>query len=204
QGIWPIYLSSYVKFMKAEAALATGDATTAAIMMEAGMNESITKVMSMGSVDPDADASMFPTSIQVSAYVNDVVARFNHAQTSSPNTAAGQWPIEYPVADANGDPIDYSGVPVSAGELQKTKMDILGEQYFIAMYGGANDAWNFIRRTGHPRTLARGLMDNTESGPFPRTGTYPSSEISANPNILQRQDNLTTVFWDQGTENPAN
>ena len=204
QGIWPIYLSSYVKFMKAEAALATGDATTAAIMMEAGMNESITKVMSMGSVDPDADASMFPTSIQVSAYVNDVVARFNHAQTSSPNTAAGQWPIEYPVADANGDPIDYSGVPVSAGELQKTKMDILGEQYFIAMYGGANDGWNFIRRTGHPRTLARGLMDNTESGPFPRTGTYPSSEISANPNILQRQDNLTTVFWDQGTENPAN
>ena len=72
------------------------------------------------------------------------------------------------------------------------------------MYGGANDAWNFMRRTGHPRHLSRGLMDNNESGLFPRTGTYPSSEISANPNILQRQDNATQVFWDGGATNPAN
>ena len=42
-------------------------------------------------------------------------------------------------------------------------------------------------------------MDEVESGPFPRTGTYPTSEISANPSILQRQDNNTQVFWDSGT-----
>jgi len=47
-------------------------------------------------------------------------------------------------------------------------------------------------------------MDNAESGPFPRTGTYPGSEISANPNILQRQDNNTLVFWDSGVVNPQN
>jgi hypothetical protein len=48
-------------------------------------------------------------------------------------------------------------------------------------------------------------MDNNESGPFPRTGTYPSGEISANPNILQRQDNSTRVFWDTNMDdNPAN
>jgi hypothetical protein len=179
QGIWPVYLSSYVKFMKAEAALASGDAAMAATYMTAGMNESITKVMSMGSVDPEADSSMFPTSSMVSAFVTDVVAKFNAAPTTSALDGLG-WPVE------------------------KDKMDILGEQYFVAMYGGANDAWNFIRRTGHPRTLSRGLMDNNESGPFPRTGTYPSSEISANPNILQRQDNLTTVFWDTGVTNPSN
>lgn len=179
QGIWPVYLSSYVKFMKAEAALASGDAAMAATYMEAGMNESITKVMSMGSVDPEADSSMFPTSSMVSAFVADVMAKFNAAPTTSALDGLG-WPVE------------------------KDKMDILGEQYFVAMYGGANDAWNFIRRTGHPRTLSRGLMDNNESGPFPRTGTYPSSEISANPNILQRQDNLTTVFWDTGVTNPSN
>ena len=179
QGIWPIYLSSYVKFMKAEAALSSGDAAMAAMYMEAGMNESITKVMSMSSVDADADSSMFPTSGEVSAYVADVMAKFDAAPTTSALDGLG-WPVE------------------------KDKMDILGEQYFIAMYGGANDAWNFIRRTGHPRTLSRGLMDNTESGPFPRTGTYPSNEISANPSILQRQDNLTTVFWDSGVTNPAN
>jgi hypothetical protein len=173
-GIWPIYLSSYVKFMKAEAALASGDASSAAMYMEQGMNESITKVMGFSSVDAEADSSRFPTSGEVAAFVADQMGQFNAAPTSFALDGLG-WPVE------------------------KDKMDILGEQYFVAMYGGANDAWNFMRRTGHPRTVSRGLMDNTESGPFPRTGTYPTSEISANPSILQRQDNLTTVFWDSGT-----
>ena len=179
QGIWPIYLSSYVKFMKAEAAMWTGDVAMARTYMEAGMNESITKVMSMASVDAEADSAMFPTSSMVSAFVADVMAQFDAAPMTSALDGLG-WPVE------------------------KDKLDILGEQYFVAMYGGANDAWNFIRRTGHPRTLSRGLMDNNESGAFPRTGTYPSSEISANPNILQRQDNNTLVFWDTGVTNPAN
>ena len=165
-GIWPIYLSSYVKFMKAEAALATGDAATAAMYMEAGMNESITKVMGFSSVDAEADSSKFPTSADVATFVSDVMAQFAAAPTTSTLDGLG-WPVA------------------------KSKWDLLGEQYFVAMFGGANDAWNFMRRTGYPSTLSRGLMDETESGPFPRTGTYPTSEISANPSILQRQDNLT-------------
>ena len=175
QGIWPIYLSSYVKFMKAEAALSSGDTGTAAMYFEQGVTESITKVLSFNSIDPDADSSQFPTSTKVAQFIVDRVAEFNAAPMTSTVGGPGNWPVE------------------------KDKMDVLGEQYFVAMYGGANDAWNFLRRTGHPRTLSRGLMDNTESGPFPRTGTYPASEISANPNILQRQDNSTTVFWDSGT-----
>ena len=173
-GIWPIYLSSYVKFMKAEAALATGDAATAAMYMEAGMNESITKVMGFSSVDAEADSSKFPTSADVAAFVSDVMAQFAAAPTTSTLDGLG-WPVA------------------------KSKWDLLGEQYFVAMFGGANDAWNFMRRTGYPSTLSRGLMDEVESGPFPRTGTYPTSEISANPSILQRQDNNTLVFWDSGT-----
>lgn len=173
-GIWPIYLSSYVKFMKAEAALATGDAATAAMYMEAGMNESITKVMGFSSVDAEADSSKFPSSADVATFVSDVMAQFAAAPTTSTLDGLG-WPVA------------------------KSKWDLLGEQYFVAMFGGANDAWNFMRRTGYPSTLSRGLMDEVESGPFPRTGTYPTSEISANPSILQRQDNNTLVFWDSGT-----
>ena len=173
-GIWPIYLSSYVKFMKAEAALATGDAATAAMYMEAGMNESITKVMGFSSVDAEADSSKFPSSADVATFVSDVMAQFAAAPTTSTLDGLG-WPVA------------------------KSKWDLLGEQYFVAMFGGANDAWTFMRRTGYPSTLSRGLMDEVESGPFPRTGTYPTSEISANPSILQRQDNNTLVFWDSGT-----
>ena len=173
-GIWPIHLSSYSMFMKAEAALATGDAATAAMYMEAGMNESITKVMGFSSVDAEADSSKFPTSADVATFVSDVMAQFAAAPTTSTLDGLG-WPVA------------------------KSKWDLLGEQYFVAMFGGANDAWNFMRRTGYPSTLSRGLMDEVESGPFPRTGTYPTSEISANPSILQRQDNNTLVFWDSGT-----
>ena len=178
-GIWPIYLSSYVHFMKAEAAMWVGDVATARAMMEIGMQHSFNKVLSMGSIDPDADSNYFATATEVSDFIAMKLAEFDAAPLS--NTS---------------DPL--------APSTTKDKLDVLGEQYFVAMYGGANDAWNFMRRTGHPRHLSRGLMDNNESGLFPRTGTYPSSEISANPNILQRQDNATQVFWDNGVTNPAN
>jgi hypothetical protein len=178
-GIWPIYLSSYVSFMKAEAAMWTGDTAMAAVYLELGMNQSMAKVTGTISLDPDADATKAPSAAWVSEFVSNTVAAFNAAPASSS--------------------LDAFGFPV-----EKDKLDILGEQYFVAMYGGANDAWNFIRRTGYPRTLQRALSDPTESGPFPRTGTYPSSEISANPSIVQRGDNNTLVFWDNGVINPAN
>ena len=179
QGIWPIYLSSYVHFMKAEAAMWLGDVSTARAMMEIGMQHSFDKVLSMGSVDPDADSNYFATATEVSDFIAMKLAEFDAA------------------------PLSNAHVPL-APTANKDKLDVLGEQYFVAMFGGANDAWNFIRRTGHPRHIALGLMDNAESGPFPRTGTYPSSEISANPSILQRQDNNTQVFWDAGVVNPQN
>jgi hypothetical protein len=178
-GIWPIYLSSYVSFMKAEAAMWTGDTAMAAMYVEQGMNQSMAKVTGMISVDPEADVASAPSAAWVAEFVTNSVAAFNAAPASSA--------------------LDGFGYPV-----EKDKMDILGEQYFTAMYGGGNDAWNFVRRTGYPRTLQRALSDPAESGPFPRTGTYPSSEISANPNITQRGDNNTLVFWDNGTINPAN
>ena len=179
QGIWPIYLSSYVHFMKAEAAMWLGDVSTARAMMEIGMQHSFDKVLSMGSVDPEADSNYFATATEVSDFIAMKLAEFDAA----------------PLSNAH-DPL--------APSANKDKLDVLGEQYFVAMFGGANDAWNFIRRTGHPRHIALGIMDNTESGLFPRTGTYPSGEISANPNILQRQDNNTQVFWDAGVVNPQN
>ena len=178
-GIWPIYLSSYASFMKAEAAMWLGDTAMAGMYMEQGMNQSITKVQSFSALDSDADPMLIPTAADNAAFVDMIMAEFNAADVSTA--------------------LDGFGYPVA-----KNKLDILGEQYFVAMFGGANDAWNFIRRTGHPRTLQRSLSDPVESGLFPRTGTYPSSEISANPSILQRADNNTLVFWDNGTINPAN
>ena len=176
-GIDPVYLASYVDFMKAEANLVLGNVDIAADHFEAGMTKSITKVQSFGALDATASTSEAPDAGTVAGFISAKVAEFDAASATTS-------------LDANGYP------------TAKDKMDLLGEQYFIAMYGGAGDAFNFIRRTGYPRTLARSI--DPSPGPFPRTVLYPSDEVSANGNILQRQDLNTTVFWDAGVINPAN
>lgn len=176
-GIEPIMLSSYVEFMRAEAYLALGQPANAATHFQAGITESIAKVQSFGSRDASAKAALIPSATTVTNFINAKVAAFNAAPATSG--------------------LDGFGFPVT-----KDKMDILGEQYFIAMFGGANDAYNFIRRTGYPRTISRNI--DPLPGPFPRTFLYPSNEIISNPSIEQRTNNSTLVFWDSGVVNPAN
>jgi hypothetical protein len=177
-GIDPIYLSSYVDFMKAEAYLAVGgQGTMAATHFKAGITKSINKVVGFSSLDAQADLSEAPTAADISDFIADRVNEFNNA--------------------GNKTSTDGNGFPTT-----KDKMDLLGEQYFIAMFGGAGDAFNFIRRTGYPRTLARSIDPNP--GSFPRTVLYPSGEISSNQNISQKANLNTLVFWDSGVTNPAN
>jgi hypothetical protein len=176
-GMDPIYLSSYVDFMKAEANLALGNTAAAATHLEDGMTKSIAKVQSFGALDASADFSQAPSAATVTDFIAAKVAEFNAAAASTS--------------------LDASGFPTA-----KDKLDILGEQYFVAIYGGAGDAFNFIRRTGYPRTISRSIDGNADA--FPRTVLYPGSEVSSNSNILQKTDLSTTVFWDAGIVNPAN
>lgn len=176
-GIEPIMLASYVDFMKAEASLALGNAAAAATYMEAGMSKSISKVMSFGSLDGSADLSLAPDEDAVGDFIEAKIDEFNNADLTTG--------------------VDGFGFPVA-----KDKFDLLGEQYFVALYGGAADAYNFIRRTGYPRTLSRNV--EADPGRFPRSLKYPGSEIVANPNIHQKSDLSTQVFWDNGVLNPAN
>ena len=172
--------------MKAEATMWLGQTTTARDLMEIGMQHSFTKVLGFGALDANADPNFLATQAEVDDFITAILTQFDNAATL--DTSLDTSTLN-----------DNFGYPIN-----KSQLDILGEQYLVAMFGGAMDAWNFIRRTGHPRTLSRGLMDAAESGPFPRTGIYPFGEISANPNITQREDNNTLVFWDAGVQNPAN
>ncbi|MBT8289010.1 MAG: SusD/RagB family nutrient-binding outer membrane lipoprotein [Bacteroidia bacterium] len=176
-GIEPIMLASFVDFMKAEANLHLGNLGPATMHFEAGITKSISKVMAFVALDVGADLSQAPDATTVANFIADKVAEFGAASLTSGLDGFG-WPVE------------------------KDKMDLLGEQYFIAMYGGGADGFNFIRRTGYPRTLQRHLFP--VPGPFPRTFLYPSNEVSTNPNLSQRTDLNTLVFWDQGILNPAN
>ncbi|VAW15086.1 Cell surface glycan-binding lipoprotein, utilization system for glycans and polysaccharides (PUL), SusD family [hydrothermal vent metagenome] len=81
------------------------------------------------------------------------------------------------------------------------KMNIFSEQYWVAMYGGAAEAYNFYRRTGFPKTLSPNW--EADPGSFPRTFLYPQSEVITNPNLTQRTDMNTQVFWDTNPPGPA-
>ena len=82
QGISPILLSSFSNFMLAEAVLTLGVSGDAAAYLEAGIRQSISKVISFGSLDGDYDAAMAPTADDIDTYVNAVLDSFNGADAN--------------------------------------------------------------------------------------------------------------------------
>ncbi len=79
-GILPIMMNSWVQFMKAEMKLANGQ--DASSDLEAAVNASIAHVMTFGTLDPDADSAFFPSSSDVTNYVDGVMSDYNAASTN--------------------------------------------------------------------------------------------------------------------------
>lgn len=77
--------------------------------------------------------------------------------------------------------------------------NVFAEQYFITLYGGATEAWNYYRLTGYPNTLAPNWELNP--GPFPLSLLYPQNEVITNPNLTQKTSQEEVVFWNEGTIN---
>ncbi len=81
------------------------------------------------------------------------------------------------------------------------KENIFAEQYWIALYGGGGESWNYYRKTGYPTTLAPNW--EPDPGPFPRSFLLPQNEVVTNPNLTQRSSLTTQVFWDDNPASPA-
>ena len=163
-GITPILTASWIDFMQAEMAMVDGDAATAKTFMLEGISKSIAKVRTFISLDTSADASIEPSSSDVSDFIDSVESDID-------------------TADMNG------------------KWDILGEQYFIAVFGNGVESYNFYRRTGYPTTLQPHL--NPDPGNFVRSLFYPANEVNTNSNISQKPDQAQPVFWDTNASGPV-
>lgn len=81
------------------------------------------------------------------------------------------------------------------------KQNIIAEQYFVSLYGGSTDAYNYYRRTGFPTTLSPNWEANP--GPFPRSLLFPQNEVITNPNLTQKDAMTQQVFWDTNPAGPA-
>ncbi len=79
--------------------------------------------------------------------------------------------------------------------------NIFAEQYFITLFGGATEAYNYYRLTGFPTTVAPSW--EPDPGPYPRTMLLPQAEVINNPVIDQKLDLTTQVFWDTNPPSPA-
>ena len=175
QGIEPILLSFFVNFMKAEVAIANGDAATGRSEMEAGIRGSMAKVESfeglvsslMGEMRDDGRGNIFSvkefyglSEEGVDAYVAFVLGEYDAA------------------ADDDA------------------RMDVAMKEYFIALWGNGLEAYNMYRRTGKPANMQPALEPTV--GEFARSFFLPDVHVNRNANATQKE--LTErVFWDDGS-----
>ncbi len=106
-------------------------------------------------------------------------------------------PTETDVSDF----LDFIGTTFTDADLG-SKWDILGEQFFVAVYGNGIESYNFYRRTGYPRTLQPNLDPNP--GTFIQSLFYPANAVNTNSNISQKVDQAQPVFWDTNGVPEAN
>jgi hypothetical protein len=75
------------------------------------------------------------------------------------------------------------------------KLDVIGREYWVALWGNGVEAYNLYRRTSAPRNMQPTLQLNP--GPFYRSYIYPASYVNLNSNAAQKDANATNkVFWD--------
>lgn len=74
------------------------------------------------------------------------------------------------------------------------RLNVIINEYYIALFGNGLEAYNNYRRTGMPYGIQLPL--NKQSGPFIRSFLYPSVVVNRNRNITPKTTVATQVFWD--------
>lgn len=124
KGIGPIMLSSWVSFMRAEAALTLSTGDDAKVMLENGIRGSISKVFGFFN-DASGQPSLTESQASawrlnpagVTAYTNEVLARYDAATSD------------------------------------EERLDVIMKEYHIAAWGNGLEPFNGYRRTGYPSGL---------------------------------------------------
>ena len=80
-----------------------------------------------------------------------------------------------------------------------TKLEIIVQQYFIALWTNGIEAYNTYRRTGKPGKL-QPTVKIQDPGVFIRSNWYPQSTTSYNSSIKQKSGVTIPVFWDTNPE----
>ncbi|WP_268123143.1 SusD/RagB family nutrient-binding outer membrane lipoprotein [Roseivirga pacifica] len=175
QGIWPLMLSTYVDFLRAEASLTLGTADDARTMLESGMQKSFAKVIGFESKDPGTFSAT-------------VTLRDGSSGTVQELYGSDQDDVD--------NYIDYVLDAYDNATTDDERLDIIMTEYYIALWGNGIESYNMYRRTGKPGNMAPAL----EQGPgeYMRSFFLPADHVTRNPNASQKSI-TDQVFWDNGS-----
>ncbi|WP_373513114.1 SusD/RagB family nutrient-binding outer membrane lipoprotein [Persicitalea sp.] len=164
-GIHPIMMASFVDFMLAESALTLGTTGTPRAYLKAGIEKSMADVRSLALSTNEAG--------KINAF----------------ETAQGiVWAAEV-TKYVNKVLADYD-----AATTDDARLNIIGTEYWIALFGNGIESYNLYRRTGKPANQQPALEANP--GPFARSLYYPTSFVTRNINAVQKANAALPVFWD--------
>lgn len=176
QGINPIMLSSFVYFMRAEAALTIGTSDNAREMLQKGIEASLDKVTGFAS-------------------------RENLSYVIATNPTTGEEVLAESLLPSDSDLeeyVDFVMAQYDAATTDDERLDIIGKEYYIALWGNGLEAYNLYRRTGKPGNMAPSL----EPGPgsFIRSMFLPAVHVNLNSATTDNKSITEAVFWDTNPE----
>lgn len=176
-GIAPIMLSSFVDFLRAEAALTMGTGENARTLFEKGIRASIAKTVSFGTKDGDYTKVLL-----------DLVPDANDTPDTTPQQA-----LEPSATAINSYVTALLGAYDTPASLGYTStLDVIVSEFYKAAYGNGIDIYNAFRRTGFPSRLQPTLIE--ASGENGNLMFYPAVYVNTNSNASQRTFG-EKVFW---------
>lgn len=95
---------------------------------------------------------------------------------------------------------NYVGAQYDAATTNDTRMNVVGREYWLSLYGNGMESFNLYRRTGKPARMQPGLEAIT--GPFVRSFLYPNNYMVTNTKAVQKQNLASQVFWDKNPASP--
>jgi hypothetical protein len=95
---------------------------------------------------------------------------------------------------------NYVGTQYDAATSTDTRMNVVGREYWLSLFGNGMESFNLYRRTGKPARMQPGLEQIT--GPFVRSFLYPNNYMVTNTKAVQKQNLALQVFWDKNPASP--
>ncbi len=82
-----------------------------------------------------------------------------------------------------------------------TKTDVIGREFYVALFGNGVEAYNLYRRTGAPTNLQPTIQ--LGPGPWTRSCPYPATYSTLAGGPVKDNESVNKVFWD-GNPNTLN